>query len=169
MNPVEYPFWPWAIFFAVVLTALFIDIGIVNRHSHAPSKNETAIWSIVWVSLAITFGLFVYSEFGGLKAKEFYAGYLIELSLSVDNLFVFLLIFSYFKVPKKYQHRVLFWGIFMALLLRMVMIFGGAELVEKFHWILYLFGAFLVYTGFKMFFEGDEDFNPEESPVVRLT
>src|SRR3954466_5537539 len=151
MNPVEYPFWAWAIFFAVVLTALFIDIGIVNRHSHAPSKKETAIWSIVWVSLAITFGLFVYSEFGGLKAKEFYAGYLIELSLSVDNLFVFLLIFSYFKVPKKYQHRVLFGGIFMALVMRLAMIFAGAELVINFHWILYLFGVFLIYTGIKMF------------------
>jgi tellurite resistance protein TerC len=168
MNPVEYPFWAWAIFFAVVLTALFIDIGIVNRHSHAPSKKETAIWSIVWVSLAITFGLFVYSEFGGLKAKEFYAGYLIELSLSVDNLFVFLLIFSYFKVPKKYQHRVLFWGIFMALLLRMVMIFGGAELVDQFHWTLYAAGAFLVYTGIRMFGEA-ETFEPDESLVIRLT
>src|SRR3954471_15673594 len=156
MNPVEYPFWPWAIFFAVVLTALFIDIGIVNRHSHAPSKKETAIWSIVWVSLAITFGLFVYSEFGGLKAKEFYAGYLIELSLSVDNLFVFLLIFTYFKVPKKYQHRVLFWGIMGALLMRMIMIFAGAELVERFQWIIYLFGAFLDYTGLSMFSGGED-------------
>ena len=90
------------------------------------------------------------------KAKEFLTGYLIELSLSVDNLFVFLLIFNFFKVPKKFQHRALFWGIFMALVLRMVMIFAGAELVEKFHWILYLFGAFLVYTGIKMFFEDDE-------------
>jgi len=168
MNPVEYPFWAWATFFAVILTALFVDIGIVNRRSHAPNRRETSLWSIVWVSLALLFSGFVYYQFGGFKAKEFLTGYIIELSLSVDNLFVFLLIFSYFKVPKKYQHRVLFWGIFMALVLRMMMIFGGAELVDQFHWTLYLAGAFLVYTGIKMFGE-EESFHPEESIVVRLT
>jgi len=168
MTPIEYPFWVWAFFFAVVLTALFIDIGIVNRRSHAPTRKETIGWSIVWVSLALAFDVFVLWQFGLGHAKLFLTGYLIEMSLSVDNLFVFLLIFSYFKVPKKYQHRVLFWGIFMALVLRMVMIFAGAELVEKFHWILYLFGAFLIYTGLKMF--GDDDtFEPEESAIVRTT
>jgi len=168
MNPVEYPLWAWATFFAVVLTALSVDIGIVNRRSHAPSRRETLVWSFVWVSLALAFGAFVYNQFGTFKAKEFLTGYIIELSLSVDNLFVFLLIFSYFKVPKKYQHRVLFWGIFMALVLRMLMIFGGAELVDQFHWTLYLAGAFLIYTGIKMFGE-EESFHPEESLVVRLT
>jgi len=168
MNPIEYPFWTWAAFFAIVLTALFVDIGIVNRRSHAPSRKETIIWSAVWVSLALAFGAFIYVQFGSFKGKEFLTGYLIELSLSVDNLFVFLLIFSYFKVPKKYQHRVLFWGIFMALVLRMLMIFGGAELVEKFHWSLYIAGAFLIYTGIKMFGE-DESFEPEESMIVRMT
>jgi len=168
MTPVEYPFWVWIFFFAVVLTALFVDVGIVNRRSHAPTRKETIGWSIVWVSLALGFCAFVLWQFGLGHAKLFLTGYLIEMSLSIDNLFVFLLIFSYFKVPKKYQHRVLFWGIFMALVLRMVMIFAGAELVEKFHWILYFFGAFLIYTGIKMF--GDDDaFEPEESGIVRLT
>jgi len=168
MNSVEYPFWVWIFFFAVVLIALFVDIGIVNRQSHAPSRKETLVWSAVWVSLALLFNGFIYLQFGGFKAKEFLTGYVIELSLSVDNLFVFLLIFNFFKVPKKYQHRALFWGIFMALVLRMVMIFTGAELVEKFHWILYGFGVFLIYTGLKMFGE-DEEFNPEESTIVKLT
>lgn len=168
MNPVEYPFWVWIFFFAVVLIALFVDIGIVNRKSHAPSRKETITWSIIWVSLALAFCGFVFWQFGQNKAVEFLTGYVVEMSLSIDNLFVFLLIFGYFQVPKKYQHRVLFWGIFMALVLRMVMIFAGAELVEKFHWLLYIFGAFLVYTGIKMFGE-DEAFEPEESAIVRFT
>lgn len=168
MNPVEYPFWVWIFFFSVVLIALFVDIGIVNRKSHAPSRKETITWSLIWISLALAFGGFIFWQFGQIKGTEFLTGYLIELSLSIDNLFVFLLIFGYFKVPKKYQHRVLFWGIFMALVLRMVMIFAGAELVERFHWLLYLFGGFLVYTGIKMFGE-DESFEPEESAIVRLT
>lgn len=168
MNPVEYPYWVWLVFFAVVLAALGVDLGIANRRSHAPTRRETFAWSVVWISLALLFNGFIYWQFGGFKAKEFLTGYLIELSLSVDNLFVFLLIFNFFKVPKKYQHRALFWGIFMALVLRMVMIFAGAELVEKFHWVLYGFGFFLIYTGLKMFGE-DEEFNPEDSLIVRLT
>ena len=168
MNVIEYPYWVWITFFAVVLTALFVDIGIVNRSSHTPSRRETIVWSIVWVSLALGFNAFILWQFGPCKAKEFLTGYLIEMSLSIDNLFVFLLIFGYFKVPKKYQHRVLFWGIFMALVMRLVMIFAGAELVESFHWILYFFGAFLIYTGIKMFGE-DEAFDPEDSAIVRLT
>lgn len=176
MTVIEFPYWVWISFFALVLTALFVDIGIVNRKSHAPSRRETFVWSAVWVSLALLFNVFIYwvvnnlygAQAAALKAKEFFTGYLIELSLSIDNLFVFLLIFGYFKVPKKYQHRVLFWGIFMALVMRMVMIFAGVELVESFHWILYVFGAFLIYTGIKMFGE-DEAFEPEDSPIVRLT
>ncbi len=176
MTAIEYPYWVWITFFSVVLTALFVDIGIVNRRSHAPSRKETIIWSTIWISLALIFNVFIYwfvnnlysAEAAAFKAKEFLTGYLIELSLSIDNLFVFLLIFGYFKVPKKYQHRVLFWGIFMALVMRMVMIFAGAQLVESFHWILYLFGAFLIYTGIKMFGE-DEAFHPEESLIVKIT
>ena len=168
MNAIEYPYWVWIVFFATVLTAVFVDVGIVNRRSHAPSRRETIIWSIVWVSLALAFNGFIFTQFGAFKAKEFFTGYLIELSLSIDNLFVFLLIFRYFKVPKKYQHRVLFWGIFMAMVMRLAMIFAGAELVESFDWILYFFGAFLVYTGIKMFGE-DEAFDPEDSTIVNLT
>ena len=164
----EYPLWVWIFFFAVVLIALFIDVGVVNRKAHSPSRRETLAWSAVWISLALLFCGFIYWQFDVTHAKLFFTGYLIELSLSIDNLFVFLLIFNYFRVPKKYQHRALFWGIFMALVMRMVMIFAGAELVEKFHWILYFFGAFLVYTGIKMFGE-DEDFNPEDSAIIRLT
>jgi tellurite resistance protein TerC len=116
-------------------------------------------WSAVWVSLALAFNVFIYwmvttfcdHALAMLKTKEFFTGYLIELSLSVDNLFIFLLIFGYFKVPKEFQHRVLFWGIMGALVMRMIMIFAGAELVERFHWIIYVFGAFLLYTGIKCF------------------
>ncbi|HEX8368258.1 MAG TPA: TerC family protein [Pyrinomonadaceae bacterium] len=177
MTTLEYPLWAWISFFVIVLAALAVDLGIANRRAHAPTRRETFAWSAVWISLALLFNGFIYwmvsSHFNNhdlalSKTKEFFTGYLIELSLSVDNLFVFLLIFNYFKVPKKYQHRVLFWGIFMALVLRMVMIFAGAELVEKFHWLLYVFGAFLVYTGIKMLKE-DDDFNPEENPVVKFT
>jgi tellurite resistance protein TerC len=165
MNPIEYPFWVWATFFVVVFIALFVDIGIVNRKAHAPKRKEVITWSIIWISLALLFNIFVWYQFGSFKAREFFTGYLIELSLSVDNLFVFLLIFSYFKVPATYQHRVLFWGIFTALVLRMIMIFIGAELVERFHWIIYVFGAFLLYTGIKMLGE-DEEFHPEKSLLV---
>jgi tellurite resistance protein TerC len=176
-DAIVYPFWAWTVFFVVVLTALIVDLGIANRRAHAPTRRETYIWSSVWVSLALGFNVFIYwminNHFDNhslalLKTKEFFTGYLIELSLSVDNLFVFLLIFSYFKVPKKYQHRVLFWGILGALIMRMAMIFAGAELVERFHWIIYVFGAFLVYTGIKMLKETDEDFEPENSPLVRF-
>ena len=177
MTSLEHPYWVWVLFFITVLTALFVDIGIVNRTSHVPSRRETIGWSAVWVSLALLFNLFIYFQVGYhhgdwnlalAQAKLFLTGYLIELSLSVDNLFVFLLIFTFFKVPRKFQHRVLFWGIFMALVLRMVMIFAGVELVNQFHWTLYLAGAFLIYTGIKMFGE-DETFDPEESSVVSLT
>jgi tellurite resistance protein TerC len=165
---IEYQIWHWIFFFAVVFIALFVDIGIVNRKAHVPSRKETISWSVVWVSLACLFGAFVWWQFGHFKGTEFFTGYLIELSLSIDNLFVFLLIFNFFKVPKKYQHRALFWGIFMALVMRMVMIFAGAQLVEQFEWILYFFGAFLIYTGIKMFGD-DESFDPEESLIVRMT
>ena len=177
MTPVEHPYWVWILFFAIVLSALFVDIGIVNRKAHVPSRRETFGWAAVWVSLAIGFNVFLYFQVGNYyndwnlaaaQAKLFLTGYLIELSLSIDNLFVFLLIFSFFKVPKKYQHRVLFWGIMGALVMRMIMIFAGAELVERFHWIIYIFGAFLIYTGLKMFQNTDDNFEPHESLVVRF-
>ncbi|MBV9240954.1 MAG: TerC family protein [Acidobacteria bacterium] len=168
MNAPDYPFWAWALFFGVVLAAIALDIGVVNRRSHKPTRRETLLWSVVWVGLAIGFGVFLSYEFGSEHAKLFATGYLIELSLSVDNLFVFLLIFTFFKVPKKYQHRVLFWGIMGALVMRMVMIFAGAALIERFHWVIYIFGGFLVYTGLKMFGPSDDNFEPHENAVVRL-
>jgi tellurite resistance protein TerC len=177
MNAIEHPLWVWIFFFAVVMIALFVDIGIVNRRAHVPTRKETTVWSIVWVSLALSFNAFIYWQVGTryenwdlalAQAKLFFTGYLIELSLSVDNLFVFLLIFSFFKVPKIYQHRVLFWGIMGALVMRMIMIFAGAELVERFHWIIYIFGAFLVYTGLTMFKDNEENFDPHESAIVKL-
>ncbi len=168
MNPVEYPLWVWGLFFGIVLTALGVDLGITNRRAHVPTKTETFIWSAVWVSLALAFNGFVFWQFGQLKAKEFLTGYVIELSLSIDNLFVFLLVFTFFKVPKKFQHRVLFWGIIGALVMRMIMIFAGAELVERFHWIIYLFGAFLLYTGLKMIRGTDDNFEPHEHALVRF-
>ena len=167
MQVVEYPYWVWIVFFAVVLSALFVDIAIVNRRAHSPSHRETLVWSVVWVSLAACFNVFVLWQFGLPKAKEFVTGYLIELSLSVDNLFVFLLVFTYFRVPKKFQHRVLFWGIMGALLMRMMMIFAGAELVERFHWIIYVFGVFLVYTGLSMFRGSEDNFEPHEHFLVK--
>ncbi len=177
MTPIEHPLWVWLLFFGVVLTALFVDIGIVNRRSHVPTRKETFGWATVWVSLALGFNVFLYFQVGNHyqdwtlalnQAKLFFTGYLIELSLSVDNLFVFLLIFGYFKVPKEFQHRVLFWGIMGALVMRMIMIFAGAELVERFHWIIYVFGAFLLYTGLRMFKQEEEGFDPTDSAFVRL-
>ncbi|MDQ3322107.1 MAG: TerC family protein [Acidobacteriota bacterium] len=158
--------WVWIFFFAIVLIALFVDIGIVNRRAHVPSRRETLTWSAVWIGLALAFNVFILWQFGAVTAKLFLTGYLIELSLSVDNLFVFLLIFSFFKVPKEFQHRVLFWGIIGALVMRMIMIFAGAALVEQFHWILYVFGVFLLYTGIKMFSDNEEGFNPENSRMI---
>jgi tellurite resistance protein TerC len=178
MTPIEHPLWVWLLFFGVVLAALFVDIGIVNRHAHVPTRKETFGWAVVWVSLALGFNVFLYFQVGNYygdwalaaaQAKLFFTGYLIELSLSVDNLFVFLLIFGYFRVPKEFQHRVLFWGIMGALVMRMIMIFAGAELVERFHWIIYVFGAFLLYTGLKMLKEEEEGFDPTESAIVRLS
>lgn len=177
MTSVEHPLWVWILFFSIVLIALFVDIGIVNRKPHVPSRKETVSWSIVWVSLALSFNIFLYFQVGNhygdwnlalSQAALFFTGYVIELSLSVDNLFIFLLIFSYFRVPKQFQHRVLFWGIAGALVMRMIMIFAGAELVERFHWIIYVFGVFLLYTGLNMFRGEDENFEPHESFIVRL-
>jgi tellurite resistance protein TerC len=168
MTGIEHPLWVWGLFFAIVSIALIVDIGFVNRKSHVPTRRETAAWSAVWVGLALAFCGFVAYQAGVGQAKLFLTGYLIELSLSVDNLFVFLLIFTFFKVPKEYQHRVLFWGIMSALVLRMIMIFAGAALVERFHWIIYIFGAFLVYTGLQMFRNQEDDFEPHEHVVVKL-
>ena len=147
---------------------LSLDLGLLNRKAHAIKYKEATIWSAIWITLAMIFAGVVFSTQGTQRGLEFLTGYLIELSLSVDNLFVFLLIFSYFKVPAKYQHRVLFWGVLGALVMRLTMIFVGAALINRFHWVIYIFGAFLVYTGIKMFGQEELDIQPEENPVARL-
>lgn len=164
----EYPIWLWLGFAVFILIMLAIDLGLFSKKVHTPTYKETLTWSVIWVSLALGFNLFVWYDFGTSKAKEFFTGYLIELSLSVDNLFVFLLVFTYFKVKPEVQHRVLFWGVLGALIMRMIMIFVGAELVERFHWIIYLFGFFLIYTGINMLKGGEEEIEPDKSPLVKL-
>ena len=158
----------WIGFALFILFMLSLDLGLFNRRAHAIKYREAAIWSAVWIGLASIFAAIVFYYQGTSRGLEFVTGYLIELSLSVDNLFVFLLIFSYFKVPSKYQHRVLFWGVLGALVMRLTMIFIGATLINRFHWIIYIFGAFLVYTGIKMFTQQDNDFQPEDNALVRF-
>jgi tellurite resistance protein TerC len=158
----------WIGFNVMVLFLLALDLGVFNRKAHAVSVKEALGWSALWVSLAIGFGLWIGQSMGRQSMLEFYAGYLVEQALSVDNLFVFILIFGYFRVPQELQHRVLFWGILGALVMRGAMIGAGAILLAQFHWIIYLFGAFLVYTGFKMAFGGGSDIEPEQNPVIRM-
>src|SRR6266700_2538901 len=166
----------WAGFCLFILIMLAIDLGLFNRTPKAISYKAAAIWSAVWIALAGIFAALLFGPLGRemfgplrhVKALEFVTGYLIELSLSVDNLFVFLLIFSHFKVPPKYQHRVLYWGVLGALVMRIIMILAGTELINRFHWIIYIFGAFLIYTSIKMFREQETDIEPENDPMVRF-
>jgi tellurite resistance protein TerC len=166
----------WIGFCLFILIMLAIDLGVFNRKPHEISYKDAAIWSAIWVMLALVFAGLLFGPLGWelfgaarhQKALEFVTGYVIELSLSVDNLFVFLLLFSYFKVPPKYQHRVLFWGVMGALVMRVTMILVGTELIERFHWVIYIFGAFLVYTGIKMFSDEDIDVDPENRWLVKL-
>jgi len=166
----------WGGFCLFILIMLAIDLGVFNRKPHEISYKNAAIWSAVWVALALLFAGLLFGPLGfelfgparSQKGLEFLTGYLIELSLSVDNLFVFLLLFSYFKVPPKYQHRVLYWGVLGALVMRVTMILAGTTLINHFHWIIYIFGIFLVYTGIKMLRGGDTDVDPENTPIVRF-
>ena len=158
----------WVIFNVFVLGILALDLLVLHRKAHSVSLREALAWSCVWVSLALLFALGVYFFRGGEKALEFLTGYVIEWSLSVDNLFVFLVIFSYFAVPSIHQHRVLFWGILGALVLRAIFIATGTALLTNFHWMIYVFGGFLIFTGIKLLFAGDEKIEPEKNPAVRL-
>jgi len=161
--------WGWIGFNVVVLAILALDLGVLHRRSSKVSVKEAATWSTVWIALSLCFALAVYRTMGKESGLEFLTGYLIEYALSVDNIFVFVLIFSYFNVPEKYQHRVLFWGIVGALVLRGVMIVAGSALVTRFAWTLYIFGAFLVFTGIRMALQKDDSaYNPERDPVLRL-
>ncbi len=161
--------WPWLAFNLFVLGMLALDLGVFHRKAHEVSLKEAGAWSAVWIALALAFNAGLYFWKGQEPALQFLAGYLIEKSLSADNIFVFVLIFGYFAVPAAYQHRVLFWGILGALLMRGAFIAAGAALLAKFHWIIYLFGAFLIVTGVKMALVRSEGIHPERNPLVRLT
>ncbi len=160
--------WLWIGFNLFVLAMLAIDLGVFHRKSHTVGFKEALGWTAAWIALALSFNLGVWHFAGGAKALEFFTGYVIEYSLSADNVFVFALLFSYFAVPAHYQHKVLFWGIMGALVMRLGMILLGAALIAKFAWIIYVFGAFLVVTGIKMLLKSDEEIHPERNPLVRL-
>ncbi|MBL8006530.1 MAG: TerC family protein [Ignavibacteria bacterium] len=157
----------WIGFNLFILLMLALDLGIFQRKPHKIKVKEALIWSTIWIILALIFNVFIYFEMGEQKALEYFTGYLIERSLSVDNIFVFILLFSYFKVPGIYQHKILFWGVLGALILRASLIAVGSVLVAKFSWILYLFGAFLLFTGFKMAFQAESEIDPERNFVIR--
>lgn len=158
----------WGGFGLFILAMLALDLGVFHRQAHTVSVKEALRWSGIWIALALLFNLGVYFWHGTETALAFLTGYLLEESLSVDNLFVILLILSYFNIPAAYQHKVLFWGILGALLMRAVMIIVGTTLIQMFHWILYLFGGFLVLTGIKMAFQKETEVHPENNPVIRL-
>ena len=185
--------WMWVGFIVFVLALLALDLGVFHRKAHTVHVKEALNWSAIWISLALVFNVFIYFAYEGhwlnlgkghggsvaidridgvpleghAAAVKFFTGYVIEKSLSVDNIFVMALIFAYFRIPNKYQHRVLFWGIIGALVMRGLFIWLGTELIHRFHWILYVFGAFLIYTAYKML-TADEDPNPEKNPLIRL-
>ena len=171
-------FWIWIGFNLFVLALLALDLGVFHRHAHVVSVKEASIWSAVWIGLALAFNACVYFFWQQLRpgstytnseaALAFFTGYLIEKSLSVDNIFVFVLIFTYFAVPPIYQHRVLFWGIIGALVMRGILIAVGATLLKEFHWIIYVFGGFLIFTGIKMARHRNAELHPEKNPLVRL-
>lgn len=158
----------WILFNVFVIVMLVLDLGVFNRRAHTITFREALIWSAVWISLAAAFAVIVYFWHGRAASLEFATGYLIELSLSVDNLFVFLVIFRYFRVPGELQHRVLFWGILGALITRGFFILAGVSLIQRFHWLIYVFGVLLVYSGIKLLRQGDEEIDPEKNPVLKL-
>ena len=160
--------WIWAVFLGVIAFFLLLDLFVFHREAHVVSMREAATWSAIWVAMGLAFGGLIWLWFGPTAAGEYLAGYLIEKSLSVDNVFVFALIFSYFAVPAAYQHRVLFWGVVGAILMRAAFIAAGAALLESFHWIIYVFGALLVVTGVRMATRRHEEVHPERNPILRL-
>jgi len=162
------PLWAWAAFFAFIVAMLALDLGVLQRKPHAISMKEALVWCAVWFALALGFNALLLYWRGSEAAQQFLAAYLVELCLSVDNVFVFILVFAYFKVEPRFQHRVLFWGIIGAVLMRAVFILVGVGVIQRFHWVLYVFGVFLVYTGIKMALpKKDEEIHPDRNLAVR--
>src|SRR5271154_865076 len=168
MCPIQITPWHWAGFIICVLIFLALDLGVFHRGSRVVKFKEALAWSALWFTLAMLFAVALAYARSREEAAQFTAGYLIELSLSLDNILVIALIFSAFRVPLEFQHRVLFWGILGALVMRGAMIAAGVALIREFDWILYLFGVFLVFTGIKMLFSGQQTVEPEKNPVLRL-
>lgn len=158
----------WGGFTLLVLALLALDLGVFHRRVHVIGPREALLWSVFWICLALIFNVAVYHWFGKAHALEFFTGYVIEKALSVDNIFVFVVIFTYFAVPQELHHRVLFWGILGALVLRAAFILAGAALIQTFHWVIYVFGAFLIFTGAKLFLDRGSEVHPEQNPVFRL-
>ena len=158
----------WILFNVFVAAMLLLDLGVFHRRAHGVRFREALGWSAMWIALAGAFAVLVYFWHGRTPSLEFVTGYVIELSLSVDNLFVFLLIFRYFRVPSDQQHKVLFWGILGALIMRAIFILAGVGLIRQFHWIIYIFGALLVYSGIKLFRQENAEIHPEKNPLLRL-
>lgn len=163
----DVPFWLWAAVLGLILAMLALDL-LAHRRAHVVGVREAAAWTAVWVSLGLAFGGVVWWMYGPTAGGEYFAGYLIEKSLAVDNVFVFALIFGYFAVPRMYQHRVLFYGVLGALVFRAIFIAGGAALIDRFHWVLYVFGAILLYTGWRMFRHRNHEMDLSANPVLRL-
>jgi tellurite resistance protein TerC len=159
---------PWIVFNAFILALLALDLGVFHRKAHEVSTREAATWSAIWIAIALIFNAGVFYFAGSATGTEFLTGYLIEKSLSVDNIFVFVLIFSYFAVPAQYQHRVLFWGIIGALVMRGALIVVGSSLLEHFHWTFYIFGVIVIASGIRMLTQKHEELHPERNPVVRI-
>jgi tellurite resistance protein TerC len=160
--------WLWIAFGLFVIAMLALDLGVFHRRAHVIELREALGWSVFWIVLAVLFNIGVYIGLGPTAALEFLTGYLIEKSLSMDNIFVFVLIFSYFRVPTLYHHKVLFWGILGALVMRFLFILAGVTLIQKFHWMIYVFGAILIVTGVRMAREKEKEIHPERNPVLRL-
>lgn len=158
----------WTVFGATILLLLALDLGVFHRGPREIGVKEALIWSMIWIGVALVFNVIVYLWMGSEAALQFATGYIIERALSFDNLFVFLLIFSYFKVPSLHQYRVLFWGIVAALILRGIFVISGIELIERFHWLIYVFGAFLILTGIKIAFQGEKEADLGKNPLLRL-
>jgi tellurite resistance protein TerC len=161
------PWWAWVGFHAFVFMMLALDLGVFNRRVHAPTVREAAVWSSVWIALALIFNGLIFQAEGTQKGLEWFTGYVLEKSLSVDNLFVFVLVFQAFQVDLRHQHRVLFWGVLGALVMRAAMILAGTALLNRFEWMMYVFGGFLVYTGLKMLLVEEAESDPTQSPVTR--